>query len=626
MKRSLGATLSPDGSCGFRVWAPRASQLGVRLRTPVDRVVPMRSVGEGYFEVRVEGVSDGDRYLYVIDADRERPDPASRSQPDGVHAASAVCSEAFAWSDAAWFGLPLASYVLYELHVGTFTPEGTFEAIIPRLAALRELGITAVELMPVAQFPGARNWGYDGVQPFAVQASYGGPRGLKALVDACHARGLAVIVDVVYNHLGPEGNYLWDYGPYFTSRHHTPWGDAVNFDGEWSDHVRRFFLESALMLQEEFHVDALRVDAVHAIHDESARPFLQELADETEEAALRANRRFHIIAESDLNDPRLIRDRRLGGMGLSAQWCDDFHHALHALLTGETDGYYADFGSVSMMARAMCEGYAFTGQPSTYRKRRHGAVPWGCDPERFVVCAQNHDQVGNRMHGDRLAALLPFEALKLGMACVALSPFVPLFFMGEEYAETAPFPYFVSHGDAELVAAVRRGRKEEFQAFADRGEPPDPASPATFESARLRWRERDAGWHAVTKALFRRLLELRRQCLPLTAPRPDRSQVSSSEQDRTLVVQRSVGRWHAVLAMNFGAARTTCFVEVPAGTWDAWLDTAAPSWSEDADAPPPVSGPLEQRTTSALGSKLALALAPHSLQLWTKAPPPGTGE
>lgn len=625
MKRTLGATLLDDGSCVFRVWSPRASRIDVHLRGPSERVVPMRSVADGYHEARVRGVSDGDRYLYVLDGGQERPDPASRWQPDGVHGASAVVSDRFEWHDQEWFGLPLAAYVTYELHVGTFTREGTFDAVIPRLSSLRELGITAVELLPVAQFPGGRNWGYDGVYPFAVQDSYGGVRGLKRLVDACHAHGMALIADVVYNHLGPEGNYLWDYGPYFTNRYKTPWGDALNFDGEWSDHVRRHFIESALMLQREFHVDALRVDAVHAIHDESAYPFLQELKEVTARGAQQVNRRFYVIAESDLNDPRVIRDRRLGGMGLDAQWCDDFHHGLHTLLTGETDGYYADFGSVALMAESMRQAYAYTGQVSAFRRRRHGAEPWGCDAGQFVVCAQNHDQVGNRMQGERLASLVPFDAVKVGIACVGLSPYLPMFFMGEEYGETAPFLYFVSHGDPELLAGVRAGRKEEFRAFRDRGEPPDPGDPATFEASRLRWELRDTGRNAALLSFFRRVLELRRTCTPLTEAKPDRVLVTSNEQDKTLVVLRSVGRHHALMAMNFGAARASVEIEAPAGTWDLLLDSASPTWSE-ASVVTEALVELEHMTTSALGSRLILSLPQRSLQLWTKTPSQEAGE
>jgi maltooligosyltrehalose trehalohydrolase len=363
--------------------------------------------------------------------------------------------------------------------VGTFTPEGTFEAIIPHLDELRELGITAVELMPVAQFPGTRNWGYDGVYPFAVQNSYGGPEGLKRLVNACHGRGIAVVLDVVYNHLGPEGNYLWDFGPYFTDRYKTPWGSAINFDGPHSDPVRRLFIENALYWVTEFRMDGLRIDAVHGILDFSAYPFLEELASAVHEKAERLNRRVYVIAESDLNDTRVIRSRELGGYGLDAQWNDDFHHALHTLLTEDQTGYYQDFGRLGDLVKAFREGFVCSGQYSSYRRRRHGNssrdIPAGC----FVVFAQNHDQVGNRMRGERLSQLVCRERMKLAAGVVFLSPFIPLLFMGEEYGETAPFPYFISHSDADLVEAVRRGRREEFAAFGWSQEPPDPQIPMT---------------------------------------------------------------------------------------------------------------------------------------------------
>lgn len=340
----LGAIYLGDGRCRFRVWAPFSQRVQVHIIAPQDRVVPLARDSWGYHQGMVEGAEPGSLYLYLLDGGKERPDPASRSQPQGVHGPSEVVDPTFPWEDGAWSGLPLRDYVIYELHVGTFTPEGTFEAVIPHLDYLRDLGVTAVELMPVAQFPGGRNWGYDGVYPFAVQDSYGGPSGLKLLVDACHQRGLAVALDVVYNHRGPEGNYLGDYGPYFTERYRTPWGHALNFDGADSDDVRRYFVENALFWVTEYHVDALRLDAVHAILDHAPRTFLEDLAEAVHEQAERLNRRVYLMPESSANDARLIRSRELGGYGLDAQWNDDFHHALHTLLTGERQGYYQDYG------------------------------------------------------------------------------------------------------------------------------------------------------------------------------------------------------------------------------------------------------------------------------------------
>jgi maltooligosyltrehalose trehalohydrolase len=396
----------------------------VRIVAPPERIVPLEKEDRGYHQGIIEDVEPGSLYVYRLDEGKQCPDPASRSQPQGVHGPSQVVDPHFPWEDRHWFGLPLEDYIIYELHVGSFTPEGTFEAIMSHLEELKDLGVTAVELMPVAQFPGSRNWGYDGVFPFAVQHSYGGPEGLRRLVDACHQHGLAVVLDVVYNHLGPEGNYLANFGPYFTQRYRTPWGAAINFDGPHSDEVKWFFIENALYWITEFHIDALRLDALHAILDLSAQPFLEELATAVHDEAERRGRRVYLIAESDLNDTKLIRSRELGGYGLDGQWNDDFHHALHTLLTGESSGYYQDFGKVGDLAKAFTEGYVYSGQYSAYRRRQHGNSSKLLPAPKFVVCAQNHDQVGNRMFGERLTQMVSFDALKLR---VRRDSTVPLF-------------------------------------------------------------------------------------------------------------------------------------------------------------------------------------------------------
>jgi maltooligosyltrehalose trehalohydrolase len=499
------AAVSQDG-VRFCVWAPRAQRVELRL-TKGDVLAPLQPAGRGYFGADVPEAGPGSDYVYRLDGTAEHPDPASRHQPDGVHGPSRVLAHDFPWSDAAWRGVERRDLVIYELHVGTFSEGGSFEAVIPHLEALAELGVTALELMPVAEFPGSRNWGYDGVFPFAAQSSYGGPDGLRRLVDAAHAAGLAVLLDVVYNHLGPEGNVLGAFGPYFTDRYRTPWGEAINFDGPDSDEVRRYFVANALHWIEGFHVDGLRLDAVHAIHDQSARPFLAELGDAVHGAAERLGRRIHVIAESDANDPRLVRSGEAGGLGLDAVWCDDFHHAVHARLTGERDGYYADFGSTEQVARALGQRFVYDGGYSGYRRRRHGAPAGDLAADRFVVFIQNHDQVGNRAAGDRLSRLLSPEKLRLAAALLLLSPSLPLLFMGEEYGETAPFAYFVDHGDPELVEAVRRGRRAEFASFAARGEVPDPADPQTFLGSRLHREGGDPG----LRALYRELLRLRRE-------------------------------------------------------------------------------------------------------------------
>lgn len=567
----IGARFLEGDACAFRVWAPYHERVQVRLHDN-DRVVPLAPGERGYHEAVVNDVRPGSRYSLVLSDATELPDPASRSQPDGVHGSSEIVTSHFEWQDSGWRGLALQDYVIYELHVGTFTPEGTFDAVIPRLQALREIGITAIELMPIAQFPGTRNWGYDGVFPFAAQNSYGGLSGLKRLVDAAHRAGLAIVLDVVYNHLGPEGNHLPQFGGYFTDRYRTPWGDALNFDGPGSDEVRAFFIASARQWLEECRIDALRLDAVHAIIDQSAYPFLHELADVVRTLARDLDRNVLLIAESDLADPRLIRDPPHGGMHMHAQWLDDFHHALHALLTGERDGYYEDYGTLAHFARAWRDGFVYAGEYSRFRGRRHGRPAPDIAPAQFVVFAQNHDQIGNRLAGDRLAALAPFNALQLAAAATILSPFTPLLFMGEEYGDPAPFPYFVSHGDPDLVEAVRRGRTEEFAAFGWQAEPPDPQGEETFRSAILDWSRRERGDHARLLALYRHLLELRRTVSLLT--RWEQSTISVTEPlvgQSLLQVRRSANGNELVLIFNFSAEAAV--VQLPGGTWRMLLDT-----------------------------------------------------
>jgi maltooligosyltrehalose trehalohydrolase len=551
----------------------------VRILSPEERIVPLEKVSRGYHHGVVQGVKPGTRYFYRLDGNTERPDPASRFQPEGVHGPSQVIDPHFVWEALHWSGIPFSHYVLYELHVGTFTAQGTFDAIVPHLDELKDLGITSIELMPVAQFPGERNWGYDGVYSFAVQNSYGGPDGLKRLIDACHQRGLAVTLDVVYNHLGPEGNYLHDFGPYFTDRYHTPWGSAINFDGPESDEVRRFFIENALSWVTEFRVDALRLDAVHGIFDFSALHFLQELGASVHEQAERLNRRIYVIAESDLNDVRLVRPPELGGYGLDAQWNDDFHHALHTLLTGERTGYYADFGRIQDLAKAFAEGFVYSGEYSPARRRRHGNPSKDLSAPRFVVCAQNHDQVGNRLKADRLSALVSFEGLKLAAAVVLLSPFIPLLFMGEEYGETAPFPYFVSHSDPDLIEIVRRGRREEFAEFQGSDEPPDPQEEGTRQSASLDHRLRYQGQHRLLYELYRELLKLRNETRAYAGLSKDRLEVVCLENESTLVVRRW-GREEQVAAIfHFGDTARSVNVPLPSGRWLKRLASGEARWN-----------------------------------------------
>ncbi|MGA7561794.1 MAG: malto-oligosyltrehalose trehalohydrolase [Desulfobaccales bacterium] len=577
-KCGLGATYLGGGLGGFLVWAPLINQVEVHILSPEERIVPLEKVSRGYHYGVVPGVKPGTRYFYRLDGNNERPDPASKFQPEGVHGPSQVIDPHFVWEELHWSGIPFSHYVLYELHVGTFTAQGTFDAIIPHLDELKDLGITTIEIMPVAQFPGDRNWGYDGVYPFAVQNSYGGPEGLKTLIDACHQRGLAVILDVVYNHLGPEGNYLHDFGPYFTDRYRTPWGAAINFDGPDSDEVRRFFIENALYWVTEFRLDALRLDAVHGIFDFSARHFLQELASAVHGQAERLNRRIYVIAESDLNDVRIVRSPELGGYGLDAQWNDDFHHALHTLLTGERTGYYEDFGRIQDLAKAFAEGFVYSGAYSPARRRRHGNTSKDLAARRLVVFAQNHDQVGNRLKSERLSALVSFEGLKLAAAVVLLSPFIPLLFMGEEYGETAPFPYFVSHSDPDLIEVVRRGRREEFPYFKGSDEPPDPQEEATRQSASLDHSLRHQGRHRILYELYKELITLRNETRANAGLSKDRLEVVCLERERTLVVRRW-GREEQVAAIfHFGDTAVSVNIPLPSGRWLKRLASGEKRW------------------------------------------------
>lgn len=492
----------------FSVWAPQVSKVSVVIEGGAEHA--LESLAGGEHALEVPGVGAGADYRYRLDGQQVYPDPVSRHQPRGVHGPSRVVDPAaFRWTDQRWTGLEMADYVIYELHVGTFSGSGTFEGVIDHLPELKRLGVTAIELMPVAEFPGGRNWGYDGVHLYAPQSTYGGPDGLRRLVNAAHAAGLAVVLDCVYNHLGPEGNYLGQFGPYFTDTYRTPWGKAVNFDGPESDEVRRFVIDNALYWITEFHIDGLRLDATHGIFDFGARHVLRELSDAVHEHAAALGRKVQVIGESDLNDPRVVRGGP-HGYAMDAQWSDDLHHAIHACFTGESRGYYRDFGGVQPIARALQERYVYDGRFSPYRKRRHGAPSTDVTADHFVVCIQNHDQVGNRATGDRLSTLVPFEKRTLAAALYLLSPYVPMLFMGEEYDETTPFLYFVSHGDAGLVEAVREGRKREFASFGWEGEVPDPQAEESFHRSKIARARAATGEGRAMLALYQRLLELRR--------------------------------------------------------------------------------------------------------------------
>jgi len=583
---TLGATYLGHDRTRFLVWAPFLKQVEVHIVGPREQIIPLDKNSRGYWEKTTDGITSESQYFYRLDGDSEYPDPASRFQPQGVHGPSQVVDTHFSWEDERWSGLPLQDYIIYELHTGTFTPEGTFDAIIGYLDGLKELGITAIELMPVAQFSGNRNWGYDGVYPYAVQYSYGGPDGLKRLVNTCHRKGLAVVLDVVYNHLGPEGNYLANFGPYFTDRYHTPWGTAINFDGAYSDEVRRFFIENALYWITEFHIDALRLDALHAILDISACTFIEELAASVHEQAEKLHRHIFLIGESTANDSRLVRAQEAGGYGLDAQWNDDFHHALHVLLTGEKTGYYEEFGSVRQMAKAYREGFVYSGEYSPYRKHQHGTSSIDIPAHRFVVFSQNHDQVGNRARSDRLSQIVSFGSLKLAAGVVILSPFLPLVFMGEEYGETAPFPYFVSHSVPDLIEAVRKGRREEFSAFEWQGEIPDPQDEATFFTARLNCELRNKEQHRVLYDFYRELIRLRKENHVLASLNKDNMEVEGDENNKMLYVRRWKENRKVAILYNFNDNAVKLHQPIPAGEWHKILDSNDAQWLGDGDIVP----------------------------------------
>ncbi|MEO5919304.1 MAG: malto-oligosyltrehalose trehalohydrolase [Candidatus Limnocylindrales bacterium] len=505
---------APGRPVPLRVWAPRASSVDLVTETDDGPSAPraLQADAGGWWSGAWDDLGAGTDYRFSLDGGPLLPDPRSPWQPGGVHGPSRIVDHgAFPWTDTDWQPTPMGRAVIYELHVGTFSPEGTFDGVMKRLDHLIDLGITHVELMPVNAFPGRHGWGYDGVALFAVHDPYGGPEGLKRLVDACHGRGLSVLLDVVYNHFGPDGNYTGAYGPYQTDRYRTPWGAAINLDGPGSDEVRRFVLDNALGWLRDYHFDGLRIDAVHAFVDTSARHLLEELADEASGLSSALGRDLVLIAESDLNDPRLVRSPADGGYGIGATWSDDLHHAIHVALTGERLGYYEDFVGLPDIERAMRDIYVYGGRYSAHRDRRHGRSPEGLEPGQFVGFSQNHDQVGNRAAGERLAHLAGNDAARVGAALVLAGPFVPLLFQGEEWAAATPFQYMTDHQDPELARLVSEGRRSEFATFGwAPDEVPDPQDPATLERSRLDWSEPTREPHAGMLDWYRRLIDLRR--------------------------------------------------------------------------------------------------------------------
>jgi maltooligosyltrehalose trehalohydrolase len=574
--QKIGAWYSP-GFSEFILWAPLRQQAELVILSSTsaegsqDRsiIYPMEKDEYGYWKTSI-AAEEGARYLFRLDGKGNFPDPASISQPDGVHGASRLLNRApysaggsflkgkedpDAEKDRgenSWQGMPLSNMIIYELHTGLFTNTHDFEGIINKLDYLSELGVNAIELMPLAQFPGESNWGYDGVNPFAIQHSYGGRPGFKELVKTAHAKDMAVIVDVVYNHLGPEGSYLQEFGPYFTDKYHTPWGRALNFDDAWCDGVRNYFLQNVCMWLEELEVDALRLDAVHAIYDFSANPFMRQLKELAIDIGQRTGRRKEIIAEMDLNDTKYINPPEKGGYGLDGQWSDEFHHALHALMTGERNGYYEDFGEIGHLEKAFRDSYVYNGNYSIHRKKYFG-MPTANPFSQFVVFSQNHDQIGNRAKGDRLAHTLTHEQLKLAAATVLLSPYIPLLFMGEEYGEKNPFLFFTSFSDPDLIEGIRKGRATEFR--HSHSDLPDPQAGDTFQRCLLSWKNSE-GESAALFGYYRDLIAFRKSRPAMQGVTRD-SMVVHPAKENILAFERKITSDHVYVWLNFNGREMT---------------------------------------------------------------------
>lgn len=618
MIKHIGANYFGNGQCEFVLWGPLLDELSLHIVSGTERIIPLAKDKEGYWSVNLSYISPGTRYFYRLKRNIERPDPASHYQPEDIFGASCVIDHAdFPWSDQSWQGVPLERMIIYELHVGTFTTKGTFEAIIPKLDYLCDLGITAIEIMPVAAFPGERNWGYDGVFPFAVQHSYGGPQGLKELIDHCHKQGIAVILDVVYNHLGPEGNVLFEFMPCFTDKYRTPWGKALNFDDAHSWGIRNFFIQNALFWLENYHIDTLRLDAIHGIYDISAKHFLKELAENVKQLSVKKGRNFYLIAESDLNDIRVITHLDWGGYGMDAQWNDDFHHALHALLTCETQGYYTDFGEIAHLVKALTEGFVYAWEYSYYRKRYHGSSTKDIPAWQLIICSQNHDQVGNRVHGERLSMLVSFEALKLAAAVVMLSPYIPLLFMGEECAQKTPFLYFMSFYDKKLIGAVRESRKKEFAALEGQKEPPDPYDRQTFMCSKLRWDIITQERHRAMFIFYQKLIRLRKENPVFTHLNKDNFDVKGSAQDKIIFLMRRHNESSIYAVFNFNTEKVNLDSVSLDGKWKKILDSSDKTWLGQGSVLPEIINP---KVNQRIDSRIKLCLNSLSCAVYEKIP------
>ncbi len=581
--KTIGANYTGDGHCVFTVWAPEKERVTLHITSPNQHNLDMYPDKWGYFRVEADNILPGTRYYFKLAGNQKLADPASNFQPEDVHGPSEVVDHsAYSWHDQNWRGLPFRDLIFYQVHVGTFTPEGTFDAIIPRLDDLVQLGINALQLLPVSQFPGSRNWGYDGVYPYSVQHSYGGPDGLKKLVDACHARGIAVFLDVVYNHLGPEGNYLCEFGPYFTNKYHTPWGDAINFDRDWSDGVREFFSNNPLFWFEHYHIDGLRLDAIHEVFDTGAVSIWELIHSKVNQLEQQLGRSLYLVAESDLNTPRVTQSPDQGGFGFDAQWLDDFHHALHVLINRAGQSKYADFGRMEQLVKAYTDGFVLSGDYVSFRKRKFGRSSAGVPGDQFVVFNLNHDQVGNQLGKERLSLLVNFDRQKVAAAAVLLSPYVPLLFMGEDYADESPFYYFVSHADQGLLKAIREGRQKDFAAFIGDAQLPDPAAEEAFTASKLQWNSRTEGRHAVMLMWHKALIELRRSLPPLRNVNKQDIRATVLGQEGFVLHRQTVdGQQQLVCLFNLSDEVITYNLPVWVTAWRKVLDSTEGRWQEN---------------------------------------------
>ena len=549
--RQVGAILNKDKSCDFNLWAPFASKVQLILEHPFEKKIEMIQENEEYWHVKLENFESATRYMFQVDDTMPLPDPASFYQPYGVEGPSEVRDlNEFKWTDGDWQNIPLENMIFYELHTGVFSKKGTFEGIAERLDYLLDLGVNTIQLMPVSQFPGNRNWGYDGVFPFAIHESYGGPEGLMNLVNICHQKGLAVFLDVVYNHIGPEGSCLAEYGPYFAERYKTPWGKAINYDDKYCDGVRNYIIQNTLMWLQQFHIDGLRLDAVHTIFDFSAKHIMQELAEQVNLLNIETGKKHYLIAESALNNTRYINPPEIGGYGLDGQWNDDFHHALHALVTGEKNGYYIDFTNPDSLKKAFINGYVFEGEYSEFRKRRYGNSSQNNPGKQFIVFSQNHDMVGNRRFGERLSNLVCFEMLKLIAGTVFVSPYLPLLFMGEEYGEKNPFLYFINHKSDLLNKRVRHSRQNGFKSFypGDNKSAPNPSEISTFLKSKLSEPLGDEESLALFE-YYKKLISLKKTHPVLN--KADKKNIKVSQENKVFSIERWNEESRIISWLNF---------------------------------------------------------------------------